>query len=110
MWAAYAQNLGLLHWVVLVAQSFLTLCDPTDCSHLAPLSLELSRQEYWSELPFPSSRDLPNPEIEPEFPALQADSLLLSHQVYYYYYYSFVLNSRINDYPEISTVFLEIMA
>ena len=36
----------------------------------APLSLEFSRQEYWSELPFPSPGDLPNPGIEPRFPAL----------------------------------------
>ena len=34
------------------------------------------RQEYWSELPFPSPGDLPNPRIEPGSPALQADSLL----------------------------------
>ena len=40
-----------------------------------PLSLEFSGQEYWSGLPFPSSRDLPNPGIEPRSPALQADSL-----------------------------------
>ena len=36
--------------------------------------MEFSRQEYWSGLPFPSPEDLPNPEIEPESPALQADS------------------------------------
>ena len=34
-----------------------------------------SRQEYWSGLPFPSPGDLPNPEMEPGSPALQADSL-----------------------------------
>ena len=34
-----------------------------------------SRQEYWSVLPFPSPADLPNPGVEPESPALQADSL-----------------------------------
>ena len=39
-----------------------------------------SRQEYWSGLPFPSPRDLPKPETEPMSPALQVDSLLLSHQ------------------------------
>ena len=39
-----------------------------------------SRQEYWSELPFPPSRDLPNPGIEPSFPALQAHSLLAELQ------------------------------
>ena len=36
----------------------------------------LFRQEYWSGLPFPSPGDLPNPRIEPRFPALQAESLL----------------------------------
>ena len=41
----------------------------------APLSMGFSRQEYWSELPFPSPMDLPNPRIEPQSPALQADSL-----------------------------------
>ena len=39
------------------------------------LSMEFSRQEYWSGLPFPSPRDLPDPEIEPRSPALQEDSL-----------------------------------
>jgi len=37
--------------------------------------MEFSRQEYWSGLPFPSPADLPDPEIEPRYPALQADSL-----------------------------------
>ena len=36
-------------------------------------SMEFSRQEYWSGQPFPSP-DLPDPGIEPESPALQADS------------------------------------
>ena len=34
-----------------------------------------SRQEYWSGLPFPSPRDLPNPGIKPRSPTLWADSL-----------------------------------
>ena len=37
-----------------------TLCDSMDCSPLAPLSMEFSRQEYWSRLPFPSPGDLPD--------------------------------------------------
>ena len=41
----------------------------------APLSMEFSRQEYWNGLPFPSPGDLPIPRIEPESPALQANSL-----------------------------------
>ena len=44
----------------------------------APLSMGFLRQEYWSGLPFPSPGDLPDPGIEPESPAWQADSLLLS--------------------------------
>ena len=30
-----------------------------------PLSIKFSKQKYWSELPFPTPRDLPKPEIEP---------------------------------------------
>ena len=41
----------------------------------APLSMGFPRQEYWSELSFPSPGDLPNPGIEPRTPTLQADSL-----------------------------------
>ena len=41
----------------------------------APLSMEFSRQEYWSGLVLPSPEDLPDPGIEPGSPALQADSL-----------------------------------
>ena len=44
-------------------------------AHQAPLSMEFSRQEHWSGLPFPSPNDLPDPEIESRSPALQADSL-----------------------------------
>ena len=46
-----------------------------DCSLPDLLSMEFSRQEYWSGLTFPSPGDLPNPGIEPGSPALQADSL-----------------------------------
>ena len=37
--------------------------------------MEFSRPEYWSEQPFPSPGDLPDPGIEPGSPALQVDSL-----------------------------------
>ena len=61
---------------VLVAQSCLTLCDPIHCSLPgSPLSVEFSRKEDWSRLPFPSPGDLPNPGIKPRSPALKADSL-----------------------------------
>ena len=38
---------------------------------MAPLSMEFSRQEYWSGLSFPSPGNFPSPGIEPWFPALQ---------------------------------------
>ena len=40
----------------------------------APLSMGLPRQEYWSELLFPSPGGLPNPGIEPSSPALAGRS------------------------------------
>ena len=44
-------------------------------AHQAALSMEFSRQEYWSGLPCPPAGDLPDPRIEHRSPALQADSL-----------------------------------
>ena len=44
----------------------------------ASLSMDFSRQKYWSGVPFPSPGDSPNPGFEPRSPALQADSLHLS--------------------------------
>ena len=41
---------------VLVAQLCPTVCSPIACSPQAPLSVEFSRQEYWSGLPFSFSR------------------------------------------------------
>ena len=38
--------------------------------------MEYSRQQHWSEWPFPSPKDLPDSGIEPVYPVLQADSLL----------------------------------
>ena len=49
-----------------VSKLFPTLCDTMDCSvaHWAPLSMELSRQEYRSGLPFPPPKDLPGPGMD----------------------------------------------
>ena len=60
----------------LVAKSCLTLVTPWTVAYQAPLSMGFSRQEYWSGLLFPSPGELPNPGIEPQSPALQADDLL----------------------------------
>ena len=48
---------------------------PWTVAYQAPLSMGFSRQEHWSELPFPSPGDLPDPGTEPGSPILQADSL-----------------------------------
>ena len=48
---------------------------PWTVAQQAPPSMGFSREEYWSGLPFPSPGDLPDPGIEPRYPALQADAL-----------------------------------
>ena len=58
-----------------VSQSCPTLYNRIDSSLPGSGSMGFSRQEYWSGLPFPSPRDLPNPGIEPRSPALQTDTL-----------------------------------
>ena len=52
---------------------------PWTVADQAPLSVEFSRQEHWSGLPFPSPGDLLDPRIKPTSLALQIDSLPLSH-------------------------------
>ena len=48
---------------------------PWTVAHQAPQSMEFSRQEYWSGVPFPSPGDLPDPGIEPWSPTFQTDAL-----------------------------------
>ena len=48
---------------------------PWTVAQLGPLSVEFSRQEHWSGLPFPSPGDLPDPGIKPGSSAFQVDSL-----------------------------------
>ena len=60
-------------------------------------SMEFSRPEYCSGLPFPSPGDLPNPGIETRSPTVQADSLPTEPQgkpiaLYLYYYYIVIYN------------------
>ena len=46
---------------------------PWTIAYQAPPSMEFSRQEYWSGLPFPSPGELPDPGVEPGSPTLQTD-------------------------------------
>ena len=50
---------------MLVAQLCLSDSATPTVALQSPLSMEFSRQEYWSGLPFSSPGNLPNPGIEP---------------------------------------------
>ena len=62
---------------VFVTQWCPTVCNPADCSP----SMEFSRQEYWSGLPFPPPEDLPDPGIELRSPACRQILYHLSYRV-----------------------------
>ena len=69
-----------MHAELLCCVSFAT---PWTVACQTPLSMEFSRQEYWSRQPFHSPEDLLNPRIKLGSPALQADFFFLyclSHQ------------------------------
>ena len=82
-WVPLQSNLGTEYSVSSsVCESRSVVSDsatPCTVARQAPLSMGLSRQEYWSGLPFPPPGDLPNPGIKLNSPILQADSLPLSH-------------------------------
>ena len=57
-----------------IIRTFCNRVTPRSVAH--PLSMQFSRQEYWSAEPSPSPGHLPNPGIRPRSPTRQADSLL----------------------------------
>ena len=58
-----------------VAECVQLFAIPWTVAYQALLSMEFSRQEYWSGLLFPSPGDLPDPGIKPKSPVSQADAL-----------------------------------
>ena len=84
----------------LVAKSCPTLLTPWTVACQASLSMGFPRQEYWSGLPFPPPGDRPNPGFEPVSPALQADSLPLSHLGSPSYQTAITLNSDSSPYSQ----------
>ena len=80
----------LSNWTDWLTRSLLKLLNrvwlfatPWTIGSRVPLSMEFSRQEYWSRQPFHSPEDLLNPRIKLGSPALQADFFFLyclSHQ------------------------------
>ena len=73
----YSRSVLFLEHTISVSRSVVSNCFtiPWGVAHQAPLSMEFSRQEYWSGLPLPSPGDLSNLGIKLGSPALQADSL-----------------------------------
>ena len=63
------------HYENVLVSELCLFVTPQSIAHQASLSMEFSRQEYWSGLPFPSPGDLPDPGMEPRSPAFQEDSL-----------------------------------
>ena len=82
---------------------------PWTVARQAPLSMEFSRQEYWSVLPFPSPGNLPDPEIEPISPALAARFFTTEPPGKPIYYIKYVKNTEYIGYShhpkEVVTIF-----
>ena len=85
----------LLKVKVLVAQLFLILCDPMDCSWSGSSVHGILQERSRSELPFPPLGDLLDPGIKPGSSALQADCLPSepSRKPKYFMFQSLVINS-----------------
>ena len=64
---------------VLICAIVFDSATPWTVAHQAPLSIELSRQEYWSRLPFPTPGNLSNPGLNLCLLHWQADSLPRCH-------------------------------
>ena len=54
---------------------------PWTVGHQAPLSVEFPRQEYWSRLPFPTLRDLPESGIDPGEPFISCMGRWILHSL-----------------------------
>jgi len=81
-------------------------------AHQAPLSMEFSRQEYWSGSPLPSPGDLPDPEIKAWSPALQADPLpfeLPGKSRMWYIQWNIIQPQKKNEKPAAAWTDLEII-
>ena len=79
----WPQSLVSCVWVLSHFKHAPLFATPLDCSQASSSAMRFSRQEYWSGLPSPPLGDLSDPGIEPlslTAPALQVDSLPLSHR------------------------------
>ena len=68
-------------WCLVASVKSDDLCETLwTAAHQAPLSMGFSREDCWNGLPYTPPGDLPDSEIKPRSPALQVDSLPLSHR------------------------------
>ena len=73
---------------------------PWTVAHQAPLFMALPRREYWSGLPFPSPRNLPDPGIKSAFPALAGGFFLTTKppgKPFYPISYHLIINTYHTD-------------
>ena len=68
----------VIHVMCVYVQPCVTLSTPGTVACQAPLSMELSRKEYWSELPFPTPGNLPRPRDRT--PGSCIDTWVLYHE------------------------------
>ena len=90
LWGHFSENISGPQFpdtgcvFVSVAQSGPTLCIPTDCiARQASLSMEFSRQEYWSGLPFLLQRNFPTQGLNPGLLHLRQILYCLSYREVY---------------------------
>ena len=62
-------------WIIVSHSVISDSATPWIVAHQAPLSMGFFKQENWSELLFPSSRNLPDPGMEPGSPVVHPDPL-----------------------------------
>ena len=79
---------SVLHMVICMFQCYSLFATLWTVVLQAPLSMRFSRQEYWSRLSFSSPRDLPDPKIKTESPALAGGCFTtwVTWKTYYVYF------------------------
>ena len=103
----FVQQIDLvMHIHVCQLLNCVCLCNSMTIALQTPLSMQFSRQEYWSGLPFPTLGDFPDPGMEPGLSHCMQTLCHLSHQgsPYIYIIFFFRFFSHIGYYRILSRV------